>query len=84
MLHAALQGTQRGTLHVVLTKIGAAGLRLTSNASSLLKNAETAVTNYQPGTAATDNLITIDPRPTAAAVTAAVRAITQQLREAGM
>eukprot|EP00884_Botryococcus_braunii_P014175 jgi/Botrbrau1/22759/Bobra.0132s0090.2 len=80
---ASLQGTQRGTLHVVLTKIGAAGLRLTPAESSLLKNAENAVTNYQPGTAATDNLITIDPRPTAAAVTAAVRAITQQLREAG-
>lgn len=69
---------------MVLTKIGAAGLRLTAAETNFLKNAETAVTNYQPGTAATDNLITIDPRPTAAAVTAAVRAISQQLREAGM
>lgn len=67
----------------MLTRTGIAGLRLSPAENAMLKECEAAVANFQPGTAATDNLITIDPRPTAAAVTAAVRGITHQLQQAG-
>ncbi len=80
---AGLQGTQRGTLHVVLSVPGSNALKLGPAARALEKDAEAAVATFLFGSSAMDNLIPIDPRPTAKAVTATVRSIKDQLREAG-
>lgn len=79
---AALETIPRGTLHVVLTKPGEAGLHLSKEAEAEKEAADAAVAGFLES-AGGESLVSINPRATAAAVTAQIRTVHNSLLEAG-
>ena len=79
---AALAAIPRGTLHVVLTKVGEAGLALSKEAEAERDAAAAAVATFQEA-ATVESLAGASPRATAAAVNAQLRAVQQDLLDAG-
>lgn len=79
---AALAAIPRGTLHVVLTKVGEACLALSKEAEAERDAAAAAVATFQEAATA-ESLAGASPRATAAAVNAQLRAAQPDLLDAG-
>ncbi len=79
---AALAPIPRGTLHVMLTKPGEAGLALSKAAEAEREAAAAAVAAFQEA-ATGESLVSADPRATAAAVNAQLRSEQADLLDAG-
>lgn len=79
---AALAAIPRGTLHVVLTKVGEAGLALSEEAEPESDAAAAAVATFQEAATA-ESHAGANPRATAAAVHAQLRAAQPDLLDAG-
>ena len=80
MSDAAIGDTERGTLHVIVTKDDESALRLSETARAAMPAEPAKVANYLHGT---DDSNFTNPGAVAAAVTAQVRAVTPELLEAG-
>ena len=81
-MSAALAVIPRGTLHVMLTKPGEAGLALSKDAEAAREAAAAAVACFHEA-ATGESLVNADPRATAAAVDAQLRAVQPALLDAG-
>ena len=80
---AAFKALPRGTLHIVLTKPGDQGLRLTRPAAEHWQAALASVGSFQAVEASEHAPNVADPRTTAAAIAAQVRGVAPQLLAAG-
>ena len=81
---AAFKALPRGTLHIVLTKPGDQGLRLTRPAAEQWQAALASVGSFQAVEASERAPNAADPRTTAAAIAAQVRGVAPQLLAAGV
>jgi hypothetical protein len=79
---AALASIPRGTLHVMLTKSGEAGLALSKDAETHCDAAEVAVASFHEA-AIGESLVSADPRATATAVCSQLRAVQAALLDSG-
>lgn len=79
---AALAPIPRGTLHVMLTKPGEAGLALSKDAEAQRDAAASAVAGFQE-TSTGESLVSVDPLATAAAVNAQLISAQAELLDAG-
>lgn len=80
---AAFKALPRGTLHVVLTKPGDQGLRLTRPAAEHWQAALASVGGFQALDGDERGPDASDPRTTAAAIAAQIRSVAPQLQAAG-
>lgn len=79
---AALASIPRGVLHVMLTKPGEAGLALSKDAEAEREAAAAAVAGFLEA-AAGESLVNVEPRATATAVNAQLRAVQPALLDSG-